>query len=111
MGNERFDFDEWAELARSWPETFERRRRAAVEAAIGARPGRRSERLRRLQWRIDRERERAANPMDACVRLHRMMWRSFAGPGGLAERLNAMRGGPVPQRPPGRVLPFPSRRR
>ncbi|MCS4505295.1 hypothetical protein KBTX_01356 [wastewater metagenome] len=111
MGGERFDFDEWAELARSRPEAFEHRRRAALEAAIMALPGRRTVRLRRLQWRIDRERERAANPVDACVRLHRMMWRSFAGPGGLTERLNALAGEPAPPRPPGRILPFPSRRR
>lgn len=111
MGGERFDFDDWAELARNQPELFERRRKATLEAAIAAHRGNRSTRLRRLQWRIDRERERAANPLDACVRLHRMMWRSFAGPGGLAQRLKAMSGGPVPPRPPCRVLPFPSRRR
>jgi len=70
-----FDFDEWALLARTAPDEFEERRRALIEIEILRSDNVR--RLRGLQWRIDLERARARNPMDACVRLSNMMWDSF----------------------------------
>ena len=70
-----FDFDEWALLARTAPDEFEQRRRALIESLISSSGHVR--RMRGLQWRIDLERMRARNPMDACVRLSNMMWDSF----------------------------------
>jgi len=70
-----FDFDEWVLLARTAPNEFERRRRALIEIEILKSGNVR--RMRGLQWRIDLERSRARNPMDACVRLSKMMWDSF----------------------------------
>ncbi len=106
----KFDFDEWARLARTEPDTFERRRRAEVEAFISAQAGARRERLRRLQWRIDRERERSPNAMAACVRLSNMMWDRFAGAGGLADHLRAVAADEPPPRPrKARILRFPPR--
>ncbi|WP_440996391.1 DUF3135 domain-containing protein [Arhodomonas sp. SL1] len=101
-------FDEWASLARSSPEAFEAYRRDAVDRLIAARPARRQTRLRRLQWRIDRERERADTPLGACVRIYGMMWERFAGADGLAERLNVACG-QLPPRPRrrARVISFP----
>ncbi len=32
------------------------------------------QRLRSFQWRIDMERERSDNPLQACIRLSNMMW-------------------------------------
>lgn len=70
-----FDFDEWALLARTAPDEFEQRRRALIEIEILRSDNVR--RMRGLQWRIDLERSRARNPLDACVRLSNMMWDSF----------------------------------
>jgi len=70
-----FDFDEWALLAITAPDEFEQRRRALIEIEILKSDNVR--RMRGLQWRIDLERSRARNPMDACVRLSNMMWDSF----------------------------------
>ena len=72
---DNFDFDEWALLARTAPDEFEQRRRALIESLISSSGHVR--RMRGLQWRIDLERMRARNPMDACVRLSNMMWDSF----------------------------------
>lgn len=109
-----FDFDEWARLARRDPAGFEARRRELLDAVIAEAPASRRQRLRRLQWRIDRERERCPNPLGACVRLSDWMWRSFAGEGGLAESLNRLRASSPPQRsgPPrrARIIAFPSPR-
>jgi len=35
------------------------------------------ERLRGLQWRIDRLREQASNPLAACVQISNLMWTTF----------------------------------
>lgn len=105
---EPFDFDSWSHLARRDPGAFESRRRAAIEAFMAQQSPERRERLQRLQWRIDRERERSRTPLGACHRLSDLMWRSFAGRGGLVERLEALRGtGPSPARRSARVLRFP----
>lgn len=70
-----FDFDEWELLARTAPDEFEQRRCALIESEILKCDN--VQRMRGLQWRIDLERSRARNPMDACVRLSKMMWDSF----------------------------------
>lgn len=73
MGNvclleEEFDFDFWAELARSDPEAFNRRRRELLEKAIRHSTSDK-QRLRGLQCRIDLERKKARVPLKACIRL------------------------------------------
>ena len=77
------DFDEAMQLARTDPEIFERYRQYVIDTLIARAPERNQEHLRRLQWRIDQERERASNPVAACVKLYEMMWESFAGEYGL----------------------------
>jgi hypothetical protein len=81
------DFDQAAELARKDPAAFERYRLEAIEALIARAPERTQLHLRRLQWRIEQVRKRSSNATDACVKLHHMMWNSFAGKGGLNETL------------------------
>ncbi len=71
------DFDVWMKLARNNPEQFEELRHEAIEDFIASVPEERKIHLRRLQWRIDRVRERAANPMAATIAISRMMWDSF----------------------------------
>jgi hypothetical protein len=91
-------FDEWAEMARDDPDSFEQMRLAAIEDYIGGVPCEQQERLRRLQWRIDQERRLARTPLNACIRLSRMMWDNLLGRGGLRERFaelgGVLQGGP-----------------
>lgn len=108
-----FDFDDWANLAHQDPEAFEARRAELIEEFLAAQPEERRLRLRRLQWRIDRERERSRTPLAACIRLSKMMWDSVAGRRGLVESLAALQGRPGALAPPMQravVLRFPDRR-
>lgn len=70
-----FDFAVWLRLACTDPVGFEAARREAVEAAIAI--GRDSDHLRRVQWRIDAERQRARTPLKACLRISSLMWERF----------------------------------
>jgi hypothetical protein len=85
------NFDEWAALAATDPEAFERQRASLVNQVLDHTPERRQERLRGLQWRIDRVRERSATPLAACIRISGMMWDSVMGEGGLVEVLQGLR--------------------
>lgn len=108
----RLDFNEWMELASRDPDAFEARRREAVQELIDSSPRDRRERLRCLQWRIDRIREKSNNPMAGCLSLYGMMWDSVMGAGGLAEALNQFSGGVEPAEPRrnAEIIRFPSHR-
>lgn len=72
------DYDEWAKLFKENPEEFERRRKEEIDKVISAVcPAELQHRLRQLQWKIDMERDAAANPMAALVKIQEMMWDSF----------------------------------
>jgi len=86
------DFAEWAELAETDTANFETLRQAAIDEFIQSVPAENRERLRRLQWRIDQERRLARTPMNACMRLSRMMWQNVLGPGGLRDRFEQLGG-------------------
>lgn len=73
----QWDFDVWMNLARNHPERFEALRMEAIDELIESAPDERKLHLRRLQWRIDRVRERAATPMAATIAISKMMWDSF----------------------------------
>ncbi|MCO6441113.1 MAG: DUF3135 domain-containing protein [Nitrococcus mobilis] len=95
MDSERcftIDFDEWSSLARHDPQGFEARRRAMLDSFIKAQPVGRRQRLRCLQWRVDRVRQSSSTPLLACQRLSQLMWEAFAGPRGLMQILT----GPCP---------------
>ncbi len=81
-----FDFDKWKELAESNPEAFEFNRQRVIEALLAK--TKHSDRLRRLQWRIDVERDRSKTPISACLRLSSMMLDSVYGETGLANALH-----------------------
>ncbi len=72
------DFDQWSHLAKNDPDSFEQLRQRLVDACITRAPEAQQVRLRRLQWRIDRVREQASNPMAACVKISGMMWDTFS---------------------------------
>lgn len=67
-------FDYWSKLAKADPECFELERKAEIEKVILSASPERQQSLRQLQWRIDMERARAKNPIDAMIRLDKMMW-------------------------------------
>ncbi|MCW8908696.1 MAG: DUF3135 domain-containing protein [Sedimenticola sp.] len=93
MGRPRFDldFDHWLDLANRDLSAFELQRRRMIDQVIAAAPPPQQERLRKLQWRIDKERERSDSPMGACIRISRMMWERMMGRGGLVEHLERLR--------------------
>jgi hypothetical protein len=104
------DFDIAMELARTDPEAFEQYRQDVIEALIARAAERNRQHLRCLQWRIDQERERAATPYAACIKLYRMMWESFAGERGLIDTLhhaNHTPQGIKRQRPEAKIISFP----
>lgn len=73
--SKEFDFDYWCKLAKENPDVFETVRKQEIEkhiATLG--DSRTQERLSKLQWRIEMERARAKNPMDAAIRIYDMMW-------------------------------------
>ncbi len=102
----RIDFDQWSQLAKTDPESFERQRSALLDACIARASRNHQERLRRLQWRIDRIRDTAGTPLAACVRISDLMWRTFHQLGEAYQQL-----GDEPQPPPprrtARILRFP----
>ena len=100
------DFTHWSELARTDPEAFEARRAEVIEEMIQSMPEHRQQRMRCLQWKIDQVRNRAPNPMAACIKLSEMMWDSLVGPGGLREVLERMGQGDFEPPPKASVLEF-----
>jgi hypothetical protein len=88
----RFDFDYWRRLAAGDPAAFEAARTQAIATVIDAAPAARQQRMRGLQWRIDRMREQTSNPMAACFLISDMMWNSLLGRGGLLEALRDLQG-------------------
>lgn len=102
----RFEFDEWAELARDNPELFEARRQAVIEEFIRkAAPAHRA-RLRGLQFRIDMERRRSRTPLGACIRLYQLTLDAFYRD--FAPSIGALPDPAPPGRGPGEVLAFRS---
>lgn len=82
-----FDFDQWAIIAKDDPEEFEAMRRALINQMLEQTPDNIKRRLKGLQWRIDQERERSANPMASCLQISKMMWNSVLGDQGLLTAL------------------------
>jgi len=77
------DFDTWARLAATDRTAFEDLRQQVIETAIDRAPARKRQRLRCLQWKLDRIRQTARTPMVACLRMQRLLWESVAGDSGL----------------------------
>lgn len=67
------NFEYWASLAQTDPTQFEIERKAAIKEVLDNAPAHMQERLKALQMRVDLERSLATSPMDACVRLSKMM--------------------------------------
>jgi len=100
-----FDFDQWKEMAETNPEAFEFNRQRMIDSLLAK--AKDSERLKRLQWRIDVERQRSKTPISACVRLSSMMLDSVYGETGLAS---ALRGNGTKKDETANVVDIASRR-
>ena len=110
--DEDFPFDQWVSLARHDPNAFESARRQVLQSLIESAPLSQRRRLDGLQWQIDRERERADNPLGACLKISSLMWDKVLGEGGLVDNLEQLAGvKPVCEQPTRQatVLPFARR--
>jgi len=103
----RINFDHWLELAKTNPDDFEQLRSQTLAACIARSSSAHQERLRRLQWRVDRIRDVSSNPMAACVKISGLMWNTFHQLGDVYNHLDASEPGPsrVPL-PHAKILPF-----
>jgi hypothetical protein len=72
-----FDFEEWHRLSKESPQRFEQKRQQVCQQLIDAAPEKYRRRLNGLMFQIEMNRRKAANPMDSCIRLSRMMWDSY----------------------------------
>jgi hypothetical protein len=66
-------FEELMDLALNEPAKLEELRQTWVDETIDRAPESFQRRLRGLQFQIDMEREKASNPVSACVRISKMM--------------------------------------
>ena len=73
----QLDFNLWMSMAQNDPEKFELMRLEAIDELIESVPEDRRIHLRRLQWRIDRIRERAGTPLAATIEISKLMWNAF----------------------------------
>jgi len=90
MSEEQFDFDSLAKLAQSDPEAFEAKRLDMIGKLIEGAPAGIQQRLRGFQWRIDMERQRCSNPLQACIRISNMMWDMIYADRGFLWSLQAL---------------------
>ncbi len=90
MSELQFDFDSLAKLAQSDPEAFEAKRVDMIAKLIEGAPESIRQRLRGFQWRIDMERQRCENPLQACIRISNMMWEMVYADRGFLWSLQAL---------------------
>ena len=102
----RIDFDYWLQLAQDDPERFESLRSEILETCINRASNTQQARLRCLQWRIDRIREKTNNPMVACIRISDMMWDTFNNLANGYKHLEHLQQGRPSTLPSATILPF-----
>lgn len=88
-----FDFDAWVDLARQNPQAFEEKRKRIIEDAIQGASPRKQQRLRCLQWKLDKIRETSRTPMIACLHINRLLWEHVTGEQGLLRSLQQLQTG------------------
>lgn len=104
------DFDSWATLASSDPQRFEQLRQDKLSDYINRAPESRQQRLRGLQWRIDKLREQNKDsPMVSCLLISELMWDTFEHLSQLLQ-IQAENGYNAPiSLPSADIVPFPTR--
>lgn len=68
----KIDFDEWADLYKNFPEEFERKRKALLDAEIAKAPIERRNKLRMLQMECDAYRQ-SLPPLMAAAEISKLM--------------------------------------
>jgi len=104
-----FDFDSWAELARSDPQAFELERKLLIERTIMKAPAENRQRLHCLQWKIDQIRNLASTPMSACLQINRLLWENIYSEHGLLPKLQRLQALEAPAKDgsaAAKILPF-----
>jgi len=104
-----FDFDAWVELARQNPQAFEEKRKYIIEKAIQGAPAHKQQRLRCLQWKLDKIRETSRTPMMACLQINRLLWENVTGEHGLLnslQQLQTSRPGNRTRRARAKIIPL-----
>ena len=104
------DFDYWLDLAQRDPERFESLRIETLETHINRASNTQQTRLRRLQWRIDQVRQRAKNPLAACISISDMMWDTFNNLASGYHHIDMLRQGQNSHLAEATVLPFNPRK-
>ena len=104
------DFEQWVNLATTDPAQFEVMRRAAINEFLNSVSEERRLQLQRLQWRVDRVRERCTTPMAATIAISEMMWDAFYDLHDRYQDVFGARPGkrykPPVQVKPAKILPF-----
>lgn len=103
------DFDYWLQLAQDDPVGFESLRTETLESHISRASDAQQNRLRCLQWRIDRVRDNAKTPLAACISISDMMWDTFNHLATGYKHLDHLRHGHYNQLPSATVLKFEPR--
>lgn len=88
--SEDYNFDSLSQLAQSDPQAFEAKRLEMIDALIASAPEELRQRLLSFQWRIDMERARSENPLQACIRISNMMWDMIYADRGFLWSLQAL---------------------
>ena len=88
----KFDFNAWVKLARQDPQAFEEKRKHIIDEAILRASAARQQRLRCLQWKLDKIRETSRTPMMACLQINRLLWENVTGEHGLLNCLQHLQG-------------------
>jgi len=90
LSRPKFDFDAWVKLARQNPQAFEEKRKKIIDEAILRASPPRQQRLRCLQWKLDKIRETSRTPMIACLHINRLLWESVTSEHGLLNSLQQL---------------------
>lgn len=101
-------FEELMALALNEPAKLEELRQSWVEETINSAPELFQRRLRGLQFQIDMEREKASNPVSACVRISKMMHDGLANLQDVIKNSHNNEFEPQgSQQPVAAIIPFP----
>jgi hypothetical protein len=102
-----FNFDAWATLARRNPQGFEILRKHIIDQAIKRASPHKQRRLRCLQWKLDQIRNISRTPLQASLRINRLLWENVTGPQGLLNKLQTASRQDSNPCQTAKILPFP----
>lgn len=110
ISSNNIDFEYWSILASTDPQKFEQLRQDKISAVIDRATNQRQQRLRGLQWKIDRIREQHKDSATAaCLAISELMWETFEH---LAELLQSQAENALSTPTPAirdNIIPFPTK--